>query len=301
MTSDQINWRSQCIVLLAAQPTNWLRLSELFAEVEPHIPVHIAMRRQTAYKLNTEVGVHTARWRLFLSHIYSLVERRPCEGATPTHRAARTDFVRLLPYSEPCADCGGPRFLLEWPQPGRFRRYTCPICAVVPEVSEPIVVEWVELPEPAIAAVAAVAEVKFSIPKRKKLRPNAYQRRGMRRRIRSNINPIQPVQSTWAKPKPTPPVNVTPVPPPQVPKQVVDSKKPVSVSLGLDPPILFTNCRTLAQHIKWFLGWGTINQIEQELLSTHSVSAILSKRGRTLREFVARINLNLILNKAKGH
>jgi hypothetical protein len=292
MSANQTNWRRDCVALLTLYRTEWVRLSELFAFVEPDIPIHIAMRRHVAQKSQVEIGVNTARWRLFLTHVNPLVERKSADGEAVAFRAKRTDLVRLLPHAVPCTDCGGPRFLVAWPQPGLPRKYACPNCAkpvAVPEpIPEPAIPEPVRVtlaPEPVVPL--ALAEV--SAPKKL----NAYQRRGSQPPPkRATLHLPNPPKPPRPKPKP---VTIRPVTliPPANPKMVIE------IPLGLNYTARFNNCRTLAQNIKWFLGFGSINEIEREIITTHNVSAVLAKRGSTLRDFIARINFNILLSKAK--
>lgn len=129
--TNAANWRRQCVALLAADPCDWIRLSELFAQVERSIPIHTAVRSQ-ACKCGTEIGLHTARWRLFLQHVGPLTERRSADGASLSYRRQRTDFVRLRPDDTACGECGGPRFLQAWPQRGEIRKYFCVRCIDTP-------------------------------------------------------------------------------------------------------------------------------------------------------------------------
>jgi hypothetical protein len=148
------SWRQQCVEYLAADPTNWVRLAELFAKVERDIPIHLAMRRQANKYRSEDVGLNTARWRMFLSHVSPLVERVDCNGIQ-TYRAQRTDRVRLRPEEEPCK-CGGPRYLSAWGDQrgrGRGREYTCLDCSR-PQIVEPFTIEWIdpsELVKPIVA------------------------------------------------------------------------------------------------------------------------------------------------------
>lgn len=138
-----MNWRQQSVAMLAAQPTEWLRLAEVFATVEPAIPAHLAMRCGLRTGHNDDIGLNTARWRLFLHHIKPLVERSTDNGAL-TYRTLRTDLVRLRPDEKPCATCGKPRYLAAWPDHGMPRHYNCLNC----QNPKPVVVEE-PAPQPA--------------------------------------------------------------------------------------------------------------------------------------------------------
>jgi hypothetical protein len=139
-----LSWRQKCVQHLAADPTAWIRLSELFADVERDIPIHLAMRRQSS-KTKVEIGLNTARWRMFLTHVGPLIERRACNGLTLSFRTMRTDMVRLRSEKEPCLECGsGPRYLLAWPgKKGATRKYVCLNCIKPVEIDESGVIEWV--------------------------------------------------------------------------------------------------------------------------------------------------------------
>lgn len=301
MTGDQSNWRNQCIALLAKQPTEWMRLSELFAAVEPEIPLHLAMRHATRNQRNTDIGVNTARWRLFCHYINKLVERRASDGISTTHRASRTDVVRLLPDKTPCDDCGGPRFLLEWGKPGFARKYTCPACA------EPVVIPIPKpepKPEPAFVSdrprssvveqAAHNGRVAGSNPAGDtKKRNNAHQRRGERV---SHVIPTPPKPS-HPKPRVRRVYQLSPeLPTP--PKPIVESKKPITVTIGRSN-LTFENWRIFANSVRTFLGFGSINQLERELQTAPNLATVLGRRGRTLNQFVARLHFNIGFNKAK--
>lgn len=146
-----MNWRRECIATLAASPQEWHRLSELFAAVETEIPIHIAMRF-AARNGGRDIGLNTARWRLFLGHVGSMTERKATDGEARLYRAQRTDLVRLRPHEIPCAACGGPCYLVAWPDRGKPRRYACLKCqpATLPTKPEPLPAPSHPLPPAAV-------------------------------------------------------------------------------------------------------------------------------------------------------
>lgn len=145
-----MSWRKRSFDLLRAQPQSWLRLSEVFSEVEQDIPAHTALRFGNRNG-SEELSLNTARWRFFLSHIGPLVERKTCNDEHLTFRAKRTDYIRIRPHDLACEACGGPRYLSVYPERGVKRKYSCISCdqarpAVEAEKMDTKVEEVVEAP-----------------------------------------------------------------------------------------------------------------------------------------------------------
>jgi hypothetical protein len=290
-----MSWRERCIALLAAQPTAWFRLSEVFAAVEQEIPIHIAMRH-SASKTQGEVGLNTARWRLFLSYVKPLVERTPAEGLTLQWRCQRSDFVRLRPHETPCETCRGPRYLVAAYR-GRPRRYVCPTCAEIklpPKIEPAPTIKPAIKPVPELAPINGAHLTNMPVPvivigaKPNKSRLNAYQRRG-KQRLPPRPQPIAKPRRKPVRPPITP--RPEPLQPAPLSKAAVsDPKAPITI-VSPTLTVNFADQRTLARSIKNFFGGGSINQVDAELQRT-SIEAVLGRRGKTLREFLSRIFFN---------
>jgi hypothetical protein len=139
-----LTWRQQTVANLAANPESWVRLGGLFAGVEESIPPHLALRRSS--RINgrgdspIDVGLHTARWRLFISYVRPLIERQDDQGKNSRGnipRLQRSDFIRLKPDTTACVDCGNKRYLSHWPSSNQKPAYTCPTCNNEVSVTNP--------------------------------------------------------------------------------------------------------------------------------------------------------------------
>ena len=156
---DELNWRQKVVANLAECPEDWVILGALFAGVEESIPPHLALRRVYASNgEDTEIGLHTARWRMFLAHVRPIVERC-ADGGRLMPRFQRADLVRLKPDGSPCDKCGGARYICFWPGPNQKPRYTCPACAAVEAKVRVLVDGWREVEARAAASVVPPPEV----------------------------------------------------------------------------------------------------------------------------------------------
>jgi len=173
-----MSWRKRSFDLLRAQPQSWLRLSEVFSEVEQDIPAHTALRYGNRNS-SEELSLNTARWRFFLTHVGPLVERKTCNEEHLTVRAKRTDYIRIRPHDMACEICGGPRYLSVYPERGVRRKYSCIDCNQVLPVEA-------EKPDTKVEAEEAMEAPAYAAPQEQQAELKII-----------NINKLSSLKEVW--------------------------------------------------------------------------------------------------------